>query len=179
MVMAALSERRTAVFRDPDRQAAFLRRIDGALTYLQSRKNSPADPHRTQDRVAAVARAVDQLQAALGNLGQPERAAIEHGRQGQIDHIKGELDGLKAQTAVAFEALKMPRGAHDARPGGAVRLLVAQMAQAWVQIFERKPSPKPDGAFYAVVNIVLGQVELQEIGKDALTTILKGADSHL
>lgn len=177
IVRSALMERRMAVFKDADRQAAFVKRIEGALTYLHNRGDNPPDPHRSQDRVAAVARALDQLQSALDNLGQPERAAIEHGRRGQIERMKGDLDGLRLQTANAANALKMPRGAHDARPGGTVRFLVMQMAYAWQQVFDRKPSPKPDGAFFAVINIVLEQAELPKIGKDALTTILKGAGS--
>jgi hypothetical protein len=175
MIRAALSERRLAVFRHADKQALFLRRIEGALTYLRTRADSPADPHRAQDRVAAVGRAIDQLQAALRSLGQPERAVIEHGRQGQIERAMVDLEGLQAQTGAAQNALAMPRGPHDAPPGGGVRLLVAQIADAWLQVFGRKPSPKPDGAFFAVVNIVLGQAGLPEIGKDALRTLLKGA----
>lgn len=175
MIRAALSERRLAVFRDADKQALFLRRVEGALTYLRSREESPADAHRAQDRVAAVGRAIDQLQAALRNLGQPERAAIEHSRRCQIERMMSDLTGLQAQTDAAQTALTVPRGPHDAPPGGAVRLLVAQMAYAWLQVFERVPSPKPDGAFFAVTNIVLGQAGLPEIGKDALRTLLKGA----
>jgi len=175
MIRASLSERRLVVFREAEKQACFLRQIEGALTYLRSRRDSHPDAHRAQDRVAAVGRALEQLQSALGNLGQPERAAIEHGRHGQIARLKDELEGLQAQTAAAAEALTMPRGAHDARPGGNVRLLVSQMAHAWLRVFDRTPSPKPDGAFFAVVNIVLGQAGFPEIGKDALATVLKGA----
>ena len=175
MIRTALSERRLAVFRDASKQARFLRRVEGALTYLHSRDESPADAHRAQDRVAAVGRAIDQLQAALHSLGQPERAAIEHGRTGQIERMMGDLEGLQAQTNAAQGALTMPRGPHDAPPGGGVRMLVAQMAEAWLQVFERVPSPKPDGAFFTVANIVLGQAGFPEIGKDALRTLLKGA----
>ena len=175
MIRAALSERRLAVFRDADKQALFLRRVEGALTYLRSRDDSPADAPRAQDRVAAVGRAIDQLQAALGNLGQPERAAIEHGRRGQIERMMGDLAGLQVQTDAAQSALTMPRGPHDAPPGGAARVLVAQMADAWLQVFEKAPSPKDGGPFHQVVNITLGQAGLPEIGKDALRTLLKGA----
>ena len=175
MIRRELGSRRLAVFRDAERQAAFLTRIEGALTYLRTREGQTADPHRSRDRIEDAARALDAALEALGKLDQPERAAIEHGEAGQIEAVTADMRALAAKAAQAAEAVKMPRGAHDPAPGGAARMLVRQMAEAWLFIFERKPSAKDGGAFPAVVNIVLGETGHAPIGRDALRTILKGA----
>lgn len=175
MIRRELSERRLAVFKDRDRQDAFLKRIEGALTYLRTREGARPDPHRSQERIGALQKALIEAEQALNLMEQPERAAIEHGRSGQLAAFAQDVAQVREQAESAADALKMPRGGHDPRPGGHARFLVHQMAEGWHRIFERRPSAKEDGAFFAVVNIALGQTDKTEIGKDALRTILKGA----
>ncbi|MCA1777483.1 MAG: hypothetical protein LC676_18290 [Loktanella sp.] len=175
MIRVELAKRRLSVFRDAARQDAFLRRIERAMTYLRTREGVTPDPHRSQERITALHKALVDATKAIERMGQPERAVIEHGQAGQLAAFAQDVAQMQAQAERAADALAMPRGGHDPRPGGHVRLLVQQTAEGWQRAFERKPSAKPDGAFFAVVNIVLGQIGHPEIGKDALQTILKGA----
>ena len=175
MIRVELAKRRLSVFRDEGRQNDFLRRIEGALAYLNTTGAGTPDPHRSRDRVEALQKALMDAASAMERMGQPERAAIEHGQAGQLNAFAQSVAQMQARAERAADALAMPRGGHDPRPGAQVRVMVQQMAEGWFFVFERKPSAKPDGAFFAVVNIVLGQIGQPEIGKDALQTILKGA----
>lgn len=175
MIRNELSDRRLAAFKDRDRQDAFLKRIEGALTYLHTREGSRPDPHRSQERIAALHKALVEAEKAIERMGQPERAAIEQGQTGQLAAFAQDVAQVREQAESAADALKMPRGGHDPRPGGHARFLVHHMAKGWHRIFERKPSAKEDGPFFTVVNIALRQTDKPEIRKDALRTILKGA----
>ena len=174
MIRAELSRRRDRVFRDSARQEAFLCRVEGVLTYLATDRPA-SDPHGAQDRLADCGRALAQMQRAFGRLRRAEVGAVEHGTRGTVAALMAEVAAMEARLARAVEAVRMPPGAHDARPGGAVRVMVAQLADAWGRIFAKPASPDPGGAFFAVANIVLGQAGLPSIGKDALRTILKPA----
>jgi len=173
MIRRELAERRPAVFRDRDRQDAFLERIEGALAYLQTREGHAPDPHRSQERITALHKALVEAERALNLMAQPERAAIEHGQTGQLAAFAKDVAKVKAQAERAADTIAMPRGPQD-RDRDPARLLVQQMAEVWFFVFERKPSAKEDGAFFAVANAVLGQAKKPEIGKDALRAILKG-----
>ena len=174
MICRELSGRRLAVFRGTDRQDAFLKRIEGAFSYLRTREGVRSDVHQSQDRIAALQKALVAAQQAIDRMGQPERAAIEHGHAGQLAAFAQDVARMRARAESAADDLAMPRGPQD-RDRDRARLLVQQMAEGWFFVFERKPSAKEDGAFFAVVNIVLGQVGESAIGKDALRAILKGA----
>lgn len=169
-----LSERRLVAFRDRGRQDAFLARVEGSLTYLSTREGAQPDPHRSQDRIAALHKALVEAERALSIMEQPERAAIEHGQAGQIATFAQDVATVREKAKRAVDALTMPRGGQD-RERASARLLVQQMAEGWFFVFERKPSAKEDGAFFAVANTVLSQIGRPGIGKDALRTILKGA----
>ncbi len=174
MIRNELSVRRLAAFKDRDRQDAFLKRIEAALTYLRARKGARPDPHQSQDRIAALQKALVAAQQAVDRMGQPERAAMEHGQAGQLTAFAQDVARMQAQAERAADALALPRGPQD-RDRDRARLLVQQMAEGWLFVFGRKPSANEDGAFFAVANIVLGQVGEPAIGKDALRAILKGA----
>jgi hypothetical protein len=166
--------RRLAVLRDRGRQDAFLKRIERALTYLRTLEGARPDPHQSQDRITALHKALVEAEKAIGRMGQPERAAIEHGQAGQLTAFAQEAARMRAKVERAADALAMPRGPQD-RDRDRARLLVQQMAEGWFFVFERKPSAKEDGAFYTVANAALGQTGHAEFGKDALRAILKGA----
>lgn len=174
MIRNDLSERRLAAFKDRGRQDAFLKRIEGTLTYLRTREGARPDLHQSQDRITALHKALVEAEKAIERMGQPERAAIEHGQAGQLKAFAQEVARMRAQAERAADALAMPRGPQD-RDRDPARLLVQQMAKGWFLVFERKPSAKEDGAFYTVANAVLGQTGHAELGKDALRAILKGA----
>jgi hypothetical protein len=174
MIRAELASRRLAVFKDRDRQDAFLKLIEGAVAYLRTREGARPDPHRSQDRIAALNKALVEAEKAIERMGQPERAAMEHGQAGQLAAFAQDVARMRAQAERAADALAMPRGPQD-RDRDPARLLVQQMAEGWFFAFERKPSAAADGAFYAVANAVLGQTGHAELGKDALRAILKGA----
>ncbi|MBC7164845.1 MAG: hypothetical protein H5U15_07580 [Roseovarius sp.] len=174
MIRRELSVRRYAVFKDRDRQDAFLTRIEGALTYLRTRESARPDPHRSQERIGALHKALVEAERALNLMEQPERAAIEHGRSGQLVAFGQDVAQMREQAESAADAFVMRRGPQD-RDRNPARLLVQQMAEGWFFVFERKPSAKDDGAFFKVANIVLGQIGEPEMKKDALRTILKGA----
>lgn len=174
VIRRELSSRRLAVFKDADRQDALLKQIEGALTYLQTREGVKPDPHRAQDRVEALRKALVEAEKAMRDLGQPERAAIEHGRIGQLAAFAQDVVQVREQAESALDALKMPRSPHDPSPGGQARFLIHHIAVGWHRIFERAPSAKEDGPFFNVANIALGQTGRPEVGTDALRAILKG-----
>lgn len=175
MIRRELSDRRLAAFKDRDLQDAFLKRIESALTYLRTKEGVSPDPGRSQSRISALHKALIKAEHALHAMEQPERAAIEHGRNGQLVAFMQDVEQMREQAALAVEGLKMPRGAHDPGPGGQVRFMVHHLAEGWFYIFDRKPSAKEDGAFFAVVNIVLDQLGRPDIKRHALSTILKRA----
>lgn len=174
MIRNVLSERRLAVFRDRGRQDAFLKQIEGTLTYLRTQEGARPDPHLSQHRITALHKALVEAEKAIERLRQPERAAIEHGQVGQLTAFAQDVAQIRGQAERAAGALAMQRGPQD-RDRDPARLLVQQMASAWFSVFERKPSAKEDGAFYPVANAVLGQTGQVKLGRDALRAVLNRA----
>ncbi len=72
------------------------------------------------------------------------------------------------------EGLRLAYGTRPyTKPDGRTRFMVEQLATAWRNCFEEIPSNKADGAFFQVLNVVLIETGFEEIGRDALRSLLK------
>lgn len=172
MICAELAARRDAVFRVASKQDFFIRRIEGALSYLETTKNDRQDVAASRDRIKAFSKSLNDLQRAFTNLNETDVHLIQQLGSVSLPDFMFSCNSFLDQADGTLAAMRIPRGEHDHRPGGVVRFLVAQMAEAWTSVFDRSPSPKRDSAFSKVANVVLGQVEMEEIGEAALRTLL-------
>lgn len=180
-ICAELSQRRDKIFHDSNKQASFLGTIEHRLGYLRMVRGNRRDLPKSQERVQKFAKALAAVQEAYEELGYSEITNIApRARRDLVEHYMVANEIMLEAAREGVESLRMPRGAHDPPPGREVRYLVHEMAGSWRHLFGKKPSPEPDGAFFAVVKVVLGQLKAEQlhqegetgIGKDALRSLL-------
>jgi hypothetical protein len=172
MIRAELSARRDPVFHDPERQTAFLARIERALTVLQN--HEPSNVFAVRDGIEAVQASAIRLQGALNRLNMEASDALSAALDPRLalSRLSRDLARLAEAAGNAARSARKPRGRYD----GNVQFLIWQMAEGWHSAFDRSASASPDGAFVAVANLVLGQTGFPEAGKDAFRAALNQSE---
>ena len=168
MIRLALAGRRERVFHEVERQEAFLRHVEGALTYLRNIERSDIDAAR--DGLEAVQAAALRLRRACDRLTEEGADALDLalGTDNLMDTLPRDLSRLADAAGAVAATLRKPRGRYD----GSAAFLLDRMAASWHIAFGKPASAAPDGAFAAVANVVFGQAGFPEVGKDALRAVL-------
>lgn len=173
---------------------AHLELLKSSLAKVWSRVFRPTDAidrNQTQFRFEEISRQADELDklsnklaSALGNLSKTERELLDDLLENPSSNAIAFLSGFSARplSEVArglAEDFSRERGNYE-RIDGRIELFVSELAKAWPQVFDRKPSAKPDGLFASVVNEALRlQADIEggpfkPLGRDALRRSLRG-----
>ena len=165
MIRKTMGQKRK--LKDAAIQLAVLRRIEGALTYLDSA--APVNA-RAADHADALARALKRAQAAMDDVPGDVRDMLDATAPG----FASALAQLNAGAGKVADGVKFGRGENPGTDeGNRARFIAAQIADLFC-VHGIPRGCKENNAFYATVNVTLGQLELPELGEAALKGIAKG-----
>ena len=165
--------------RFPDHgKSAFLRSGAGALTKVASDKGEPAtDPRAARDRAEKVAALLAKAAHQIAKLTEAERDVFDLAVSGDpvtLGELVATLDKAAMGFARAADGHALGRGEKVAGPDAASMFVAATAAAAWREAFGIEPV-EHDGADYrAVLQAILYNAGLPELGKDAIRSAIHG-----
>ena len=174
MIELELDRSSDPVFRKPENKAAFRQAIETAYERHRINGQTLFDPSVIRQRNSDMLKATKDLCQGLSRLGSQEQSAL---RAYGLD-----LRSLESQLAVLSKALKgtekafkLGRGQKfGSRGDNLARSFVHQLSLVYSEIFGRKPSASRNGVFRRLVDVILGQLELNGIGDEALKKVISG-----
>ena len=165
MIRKTMGQKRN--LKDAAIQLAVLRRVEGALTYLDDAAPINA---RAADHADALARALKRAQAAIDDVPGDVRDMLDAYSPG----FASALAELNAGAGKVADGLKFGRGENPGTDeGNRARFIAAQIADVFC-VHGIPRGCKETSAFHAIVNVTLGQLKLPALGESALKGIAKG-----
>ena len=159
-------------------RAAFLRRVAGALAKVESDKGEPAtDPRAARDRAEKVAAMLAEAVSEIGKMTETERDVFDLATSGDpvaLDDIRAALEKAAMGFRRAAEGHALQRGEKLAGPDAVALYVAAQAAAAWRETFGREPVEHDGADFVTVLQAILYNAGLPELGVDAIRSAIKG-----
>ena len=159
-------------------KAAFLRRMTGIMTKVASDKSKPAtDPRMARDRAEKVAGLLAKAAFQIAKMTEVEKDIFELATGGgpvELGELVATLDKAAMGFARAADGHALGRGEKVAAPDAVAMFVASQAAVAWREAFGVEPV-EHDGADYrAVLQAILYNAGLPELGVDAIRTAIMG-----
>ncbi len=162
-------------------RTAFLRRMTGAMTKLASDKGEPAtDPRAARDRAEKVSALLAEAASEIGKMTEMERDVFDLAAWNwlscsvDLPDLAQTLEKAATGFRKAADGHALGRGEKVAGPDAKALFVAAQAAVAWREAFGVEPVEHDGADFVTVLQAILYNAGLPELGVDAIRSAIKG-----